>query len=80
MARMRTRLASWRPACRAIHEQGGAQVVAYVLGTDQDPQGFASQRATLEAAGCIVTETAARAALAAAALVRREPGLVRQAL
>lgn len=68
------------PACRAIHDQGGAQVVAYVLGTEQDPQGFASQRATLEAAGCIVTETAARAALAAAALVRRESGLVRQAL
>lgn len=68
------------PACREIHDSGGAQVVAYVLGTDQDPQGFASQRATLEAAGCIVTETAARAALAAGALATRNPSLVRTAL
>lgn len=68
------------PACREIRDSGGAQVVAYVLGTDQDPQGFASQRATLEAAGCIVTETAARAALAAGALATRDPALVRKAL
>ena len=68
------------PACREIHDSGGAQVIAYVLGTDQDPQGYAAQRATLEAAGCIVTETAARAALAAGALATRRVELVRQVL
>jgi FdrA protein len=54
----------------------GATVVAYVLGTDLDPQGFESQRQILRDAGCIVTETAARAALAAAAIVNRDPALV----
>ncbi len=68
------------PACREIHDAGGAQVVAYVLGTDQDPQGFAAQRSTLEAAGCIVTETAARAALAAGAIATRDPALVKKVL
>ena len=54
---------------------GGPQVVAYVLGTEQDPQGYASQRDPRRA-GCIVTETAARAALAAAAIATgdAEPG------
>jgi FdrA protein len=68
------------PVCAQLHRDGGPQVVAYVLGTDQDPQGFARQRATLTEAGCIVTETAARAALAAAALATRDAGLVRQVL
>ena len=54
----------------------GVVVIAYVLGTELDPQGFAAQQATLRDAGCIVTETAARAALAAAAVVRRDPALV----
>lgn len=54
----------------------GAIVVAYVLGTDLDPQGFRRQRDALVAAGCIVTDTAARAALAAAAVVNRDPALV----
>lgn len=54
----------------------GATVVAYVLGTDLDPQGFDYQRQTLRDAGCIVPETAARAALAAAAIVNRDPALV----
>jgi FdrA protein len=66
------------PACQAIHAAGGPQVVAYVLGTAQDPQGFASQRRALEDAGCIVTETAARAALAAAALATRDPHVTRR--
>ncbi|MFZ2501466.1 MAG: hypothetical protein WAW88_02170, partial [Nocardioides sp.] len=65
-------------ACREIHAAGGPQVVAYVLGTDEDPQGFAAQRETLLAAGCIVTETAARAALAAGALATRDVRLVSQ--
>ncbi|MFI6830139.1 hypothetical protein ACIBG5_23790 [Kribbella sp. NPDC050241] len=54
----------------------GAIVVAYVLGTELDPQGFASQQETLRRAGCIVTETAARAALAASAIALRDPALV----
>jgi FdrA protein len=62
------------PVCAEIMEGGkGAQVVAYVLGTEGDPQGFEGQRAKLRDAGCIVTETAARASLAAAAIVLREP-------
>ncbi len=58
----------------------GAAVVAYVLGTDLDPQGFASQRKKIRDAGCVVTETAARAALAAAAIVNRDPALVHDEL
>jgi FdrA protein len=58
----------------------GPQVVAYVLGTDGDPQGFESQRAKLVDAGCVVTETAARASLAAAAIALREPERVTTAL
>jgi FdrA protein len=64
------------PVCAEIMEGGGPQVVAYVLGTDQDPQDFARQRETLTAAGCIVTPTAARASLAAAAIALRKPDLV----
>ena len=63
------------PAAKEIIESGAA-VVAYVLGTHSDPQHFASQQDTLRAAGCIVTESAARAALAAAAFVSRDPALV----
>ena len=58
----------------------GAAVVAYVLGTDRDPQGFEHQRDVMRRAGCIVADTAARAALAAAALVNRDPALVHQDL
>lgn len=64
------------PACaRAV--QQGVTVVAYVLGTQHDPQGYARQRETLLDAGCVVTETAARAALAAAAVAARDPALVK---
>jgi FdrA protein len=56
------------PACEAAMADGGPQVVAYVLGTDQDPQGYRTQRDRLAAAGCILTETAARASLVAAAI------------
>jgi FdrA protein len=55
---------------------GGPQVVAYVLGTDQDPQDFSAQRALLQQVGCITPDTAARAALAAAAIAARRPELV----
>jgi FdrA protein len=63
------------PAAAAVIESG-AIVVAYVLGTDRDPQGFAAQQAILRNVGCVVTETAARAALAGAAVVLRDPALV----
>ena len=56
--------------------RSGVAVVVYVLGTARDPQGFEAQRAAFRSAGCIVTETAARAALAAAALVLRDPTIV----
>jgi FdrA protein len=59
---------------------GGPQVVAYVLGTDQDPQGFARQREQLVQAGCMVTETAARASLVAAAIATGDPSLARMRL
>ena len=63
------------PACaRAV--QRGVVVVAYVLGTYTDPQDYSRQREILQRAGCIVTETAARASLAAAAIALREPALV----
>jgi FdrA protein len=65
------------PVCAEIMAGGkGPQVVAYVLGTEGDPQGFEAQRAKLRAVGCIVTETAARASLAAAAIALREPSRV----
>jgi FdrA protein len=66
------------PVCAAIHRAGGPQVVAYVLGTHGDPQGFDGQRAALRDAGCVVTETAARACFAAAAIAMRQPSVVRQ--
>ncbi len=65
------------PVCEEIRAGGdGPRVVAYVLGTDHDPQGFAGQVARMEAAGCLVTPTAARATLAAAAIALRRPGVV----
>jgi FdrA protein len=68
------------PACESAMADGGPQVVAYVLGTDQDPQGYQSQRERLKRAGCIVTETAARASLVAAAIATGEPNLMRRSL
>jgi FdrA protein len=55
----------------------GPVVVAYVLGTDQDPQGFSAQRATLQEVGCVTPDTAALAALAAAAIASRQPNLIK---
>jgi FdrA protein len=63
------------PVLREIMAEGGPRVVAYVLGSDTDPQGYAKQRAVLEQIGCLVTETAARAAYAAAAIASRRPEL-----
>ncbi|MDQ1364983.1 MAG: FdrA protein [Acidimicrobiaceae bacterium] len=65
------------PVAREVMAGGdGPQVVAYVLGTEGDPQGLEDQRRKLRDAGCIVPATAARAALAAAALAIRKPDLV----
>ncbi|HEV7862309.1 MAG TPA: protein FdrA, partial [Acidimicrobiia bacterium] len=69
------------PVCAELRDGGrGPAVVAYVLGTDGDPQGLAGQRAILAEAGCIVPPTAGRAALAAAALAVRRPELVEEPL
>jgi FdrA protein len=53
----------------------GAAVVAYVLGTRRDPQGYRAQREKLRSAGAIVTATAAHAARVAAAIAARDPGM-----
>jgi FdrA protein len=63
------------PVCTEITADGGPLVVVYVLGTHGDPQGFEAQRQAFTDAGCVVTETAARASLAAAAIARRDPEL-----
>jgi FdrA protein len=68
------------PVCESIMADGGPQVVAYVLGTELDPQGYTTQRERLVQAGCIVTETAARASLVAAAIATGDPNLVRSHL
>jgi FdrA protein len=68
--------ATFAPVCRSVMADGGPQVVAYVLGTEGDPQGFAGQRDRLVEAGCIVTETAARATLAAAAVATGDESLL----
>ncbi len=60
------------PVCAELSGPDGPQVVAYVLGTEQDPQGYRDQVRTLAEAGCVVTETAARAALTAAAIATRD--------
>ena len=65
--------AALAPVLAEIMADYGPQVVAYVLGSSGDPQGYARQRAALEAAGCLVTETAARAAYLAAAIAARKP-------
>ncbi|HEU5002001.1 MAG TPA: protein FdrA [Actinomycetota bacterium] len=62
------------PACAAAG-RGGAVVVAYVLGTEADPQRRSAQEAALGAAGCLLAPTAARAALMAAAIAIRQPEL-----
>jgi FdrA protein len=61
------------PICRDIIAAGGPQIIIYVLGTDQDPQDRAAQVRAFVDAGCVVTATAARASLVAAALASRKP-------
>jgi FdrA protein len=66
------------PVCADLMSNGGPQVVAYVLGTEGDPQVYSRQRLALEEAGCLVPETNARAAYAAGALALRRPELAEQ--
>ena len=68
------------PVCAEVTADGGPRVVVYVLGTEGDPQGFDAQRRAFTDAGCVVTETAARASLAAAAIATRDPELVQARL
>ena len=57
---------------------GSARIVTHVVGTEADPQRYSVQRARLEEAGCLVAETNARAACAAAAIALRRPELVEE--
>jgi FdrA protein len=68
------------PICAEITAGGGPRIITYVLGTEHDPQDYAAQKRAFEQAGCLVTETAARASLAAAALASRTPELAGKAL
>ena len=64
------------PACRSLtREPGGPRVVAYVLGTEADPQVRSKQCAALQEAGCLLAPTATRAALLAAAIAARNPSI-----
>jgi FdrA protein len=54
-------------------------VVAHVLGTDGDPQGYREQSRQLEEAGCVLAPTGARAALLAAAIASRTPEMAEAA-
>jgi FdrA protein len=67
------------PVCAEVMADGGPQVVAYVLGTEGDPQRWSAQRAVLAEAGCLVPETNAQAARVAAALASRRADVVEQA-
>lgn len=61
------------PVCAEITAGADAPaVVAYVLGSDDDPQGLAGQRAQLEESGCVLAPTNARSALLAAAITSRD--------
>ena len=64
------------PACAELTSPDGPRVVVYVLGTEGDPQGLERQRDAFARAGCVVAPTGARAALAAAAIARRDPAIV----
>lgn len=57
---------------RALTGRHAPAVIAYVLGTDLDPQDAEAQRAALRDLGCLVAPTAARAALLAAAVASRQ--------
>jgi FdrA protein len=61
------------PACAHITSRKEAPiVVAYILGTEGDPQGYERQCAQLREAGCIIAPTGAASARIAASLVGRD--------
>jgi FdrA protein len=66
---------SLAPVAADVGSGGGPRVVVHLLGTEADPQQYSAQWARLEEAGCLVAETNARAASAAAALALRRPEL-----
>jgi FdrA protein len=68
------------PVFTEIRDAGGPQVIVYVLGTEQDPQGYQAQKKAFEDAGVLVTQTAQRAALAAAAIASRKPEIAAMSL
>lgn len=62
------------PACSAVaSREGGPQIVAYVVGTDADPQDIGRQRRQLQEVGCLVAPTNSRAAMLATAVATRAP-------
>ena len=68
------------PACAEITRRDSPPVVvAYVLGTDGDPQDLAAQREQLADAGCVLAPTNARAALLATAIASRRPAIAEEA-
>ncbi len=68
------------PACAALAGPAGPRAVVYLLGTDGDPQDLSRQRAAFREAGALVAPTSARAALAAAAVARRDASIVDSSL
>ncbi len=63
------------PVCGEVMTADGPQVVVHVVGSDADPQGYDEQRERFARAGCLLTETSARAAVVAAAIATRRPDL-----
>ena len=62
------------PVCEDVADRpDGPAVVAYVLGTEADPQGLERQRARLADAGCLLAPTNSRSARMAAAIAARRP-------
>lgn len=66
------------PCADVVAGPSAPAVVAYVLGTDDDPQDLQRQRRQLEEAGCLLAPTGARAALMAAAVAARRPDYVKE--
>lgn len=64
------------PVCQEVTASAEAPaVIAYVLGTDRDPQNLRVQSERLAEAGCLIAPTGARSALMAAAIAGRRPEL-----
>jgi FdrA protein len=67
------------PACAEITaRRDPPAVVAYVLGTSDDPQDLTAQRERLADAGCLLAPTNARAALLATAIASRRPDIAQE--